>query len=117
MTSDRRRDSIEGILQGVRQPENITRDRVHRAVASLGEIVREEGLSAQFGDLLFLIADACLGAGDYGLAREIGEEALKVQRRYAGVDNERSYQVVRLLEILDELEGEGGDDAMVKAGV
>ncbi|KAK5652414.1 hypothetical protein OQA88_10456 [Cercophora sp. LCS_1] len=104
--SDRRRDDIEAILMAMKRRENITRDVLSRAVVKLEEIVEEEGLSAQMGDLLYLVADACLAARDLKLAREIGEEALKVQRRYAGVDNERSYEVVQLLEVLDKLEHE-----------
>lgn len=88
----------------MKRRENITRGVLSLAVAKLEEIVEEEGLSAQMGDLLYLIADACLAAGDFKLAREIGSEALKAQRHWAGVDNDRSYEVVRLLETLDKLE-------------
>jgi len=70
----------------------------------MGELVKEEGLSAQMGDLLFLVADACLGAMEFKLAREIGEEALRVQRHWAGYDNDRTLEVVKLLGLLDELE-------------
>jgi len=107
--SDRRRDNVDVILGGVRQRENITRrDRVQRAVGALEELVKAEGLSAQFGDLLVLIADSCLNVGDYELARKIGEQALRLQKRYAGVDNERSYQVERLLEVVDQFERQEG---------
>lgn len=88
----------------MKQAHNVSRDKIHLAVAKLEEIVEEEGLSAQLGDLLYLVADACLAARDLKLAREIGERALHAQKHYAGVDNERSYEVMRLLEIVDRIE-------------
>ncbi|KAK0646870.1 hypothetical protein B0T16DRAFT_170692 [Cercophora newfieldiana] len=102
--SDRRRDDIARILQAITRKENITRDIVSKAVGKLEDLVNEEGLSAQMGDLLYMVADACMAAKDFQLAREIGEEALKVQRRYAGFDNDRTQDVVKLLETVDELE-------------
>ena len=107
--SDRRRDGIDGILHGVKHPQNVSREKIHLAVAKLEEIVEEEGLSAQLGDLLYLVADACLAARDLKLAREIGEKALKAQKHYAGVDNERSYEVMRLLELVDTIEQASGE--------
>ncbi|KAK1760039.1 N-lysine methyltransferase SMYD2 [Echria macrotheca] len=102
--SDRRRDGIEAIIHGLRQPINMSREIVSLAITRLEEMAEEEGLSSQMGDILYLVADACLSADNFQLAREVGEKALKIQKRYAGVDNERSYDVMRLLEIVGALE-------------
>jgi hypothetical protein len=75
-------------------------------VGKLHEITEEEGLTAQMGDLLLMVAEACMAAKDFELAKEIGEEALKVSRRYAGFDNDRTNDVVRLLEAVEEWEKE-----------
>ncbi|KAK0623700.1 hypothetical protein B0T14DRAFT_408283, partial [Immersiella caudata] len=99
--SDQKRQNIESILLAITRQENITRDIVSRAVGKLHEITEEEGLTAQMGDLLLMVADACVAAKDFELARQIGEEALKISRKYAGFDNDRTNDVVKLLEGLE----------------
>ena len=109
--SDVRRRRVDKILGGATaaagSPEYKNKtEHIRAAMVELEEIARAEGLLAQLGDFWRILADACLKAGERGLAREVAGRALGLMRSYAGWDSLRAEGVRGVLKRAEREEEE-----------
>ncbi|KAK3349746.1 hypothetical protein B0T25DRAFT_505015 [Lasiosphaeria hispida] len=100
--SDSHRARIQAIFDELDAPENRTHEKVQAAMTELEELVEEEGLAAQIGDLHTIFADLYLDMGDSQKAREHAGLALGMLRQFAGWDNDRTNSAASLVTRLEE---------------
>ncbi|KAK5652051.1 hypothetical protein OQA88_10827 [Cercophora sp. LCS_1] len=96
--SDQRRTQVRDILEFLGHPENVTRAKVNSKVAEIEAIAEQEGMTAQLGDMLHLVAERIEAAKNIELAEEIGKKALEAQRYYTGYDSTRAEEVVEFIQ-------------------
>ncbi|KAK5656821.1 hypothetical protein OQA88_4369 [Cercophora sp. LCS_1] len=104
--SDHNRQRIQEVLESLDYPDNQTHEKVKAAIMEVEDLVKQEALEGQLGDFNSIVAELYLDMGDFKLAREHGEVALKMLRKYAGFDNVRTDAAVEFLEKLRKRETE-----------
>ncbi|KAK3370654.1 hypothetical protein B0H63DRAFT_487371 [Podospora didyma] len=101
--SDDNRNRVADILKMLGGGSGLSSGALRAAVAEMEDLVAEEGMAAQIGDLYGIVADVCLTMGNLGMARELAEQTLDVQRWYAGVDNERTTKALEFWQEVNEM--------------
>lgn len=80
-------------------------------INEIESLAREEGMTAQTGDLYGIIANLFLEMGEIEMAREYAVVAVRNLRHYAGFDSERAQSAMEFLGRLEDGEGENGEGA------
>ena len=98
--SDSRRRQIDRILEEMSMPEVRTLQLVNDLEDELEELLDEEGLDAQRGDLYGIISRAHSELGDLKGALKVAEKGAGLQEHYKGWDDFRTWQAKRFVEWL-----------------
>lgn len=98
--SDERRTRIRDILEFLNHTENVTRAKVNDKVSEIETIAKQEGMVAQLGDMLHLVAERIEASRNTKLAEEVAKKALEAQRHYTGYDSRRTEEVLEFIQRL-----------------
>lgn len=98
--SDSHRRQIDRILEELSMPQVRTLQLVKDLSDELEELLDEEGLDAQRGDLYGIISRVHGEMGDLKGALRVAEKGAGLQEYYKGWDDIRTFQAKRFVEIL-----------------
>ncbi|KAK4198989.1 hypothetical protein QBC40DRAFT_330059 [Triangularia verruculosa] len=98
--SDKQRNRIQALLEEFDTPSKLTEPKI----AEIEELVREEGMEGQMGDLYNIIGNVYAQRGEMKKAKEYGKKGVVWLSWYAGGDSERISIAKAFVERLEDFE-------------
>ncbi|KAK0669232.1 hypothetical protein QBC41DRAFT_392026 [Cercophora samala] len=98
--SDKQRNRIQALLEEFDTPSKLTEGKI----AEIEELVREEGMEGQMGDLYNIIGNVYAQRGEIKKAKEYGKKGVVWLKRYAGADSERTEMAKGFMKRLEDFE-------------
>ncbi|KAK0707160.1 hypothetical protein B0T21DRAFT_341295 [Apiosordaria backusii] len=98
--SDKQRNRIQALLEEFDTPSKLTEEKI----SEIEELVREEGMEGQMGDLYNIIGNVYAQRGELKKAKEYGKKGVMWLKRYAGADSERTEMAKGFVKRLEDFE-------------
>ncbi|KAK4175179.1 hypothetical protein QBC36DRAFT_355362 [Triangularia setosa] len=98
--SDKQRNRIQALLEEFDTPSKLTEEKI----AEIEELVREEGMEGQMGDLYNIVGNVYAQKGEIKRAKEYGTKGVVWLKRYAGADSERTHMAKGFVKRLEDFE-------------
>ncbi|CAP67179.1 uncharacterized protein PODANS_1_21930 [Podospora anserina S mat+] len=98
--SDKQRNRIQALLEEFDTPSRLTEEKI----AEIEQLVREEGMEGQMGDLYNIIGNVYAQRGEIERAKEYGKKGVVWLKQYAGADSERTEMAKGFVKRLEDFE-------------